>query len=59
MGPRTGLDGCGEFRLNWDSIPGPYGPQQDATAVLLSRATAERGLSSILRTGLFIMNYKF
>jgi hypothetical protein len=26
MGPRTGLDRCGKFRLHRDSIPGPCSP---------------------------------
>jgi hypothetical protein len=24
VGPRAGLDGCGKFRPNWDSILGPF-----------------------------------
>jgi len=26
VGPRAGLDGCGNSRLHRDSIPGPYSP---------------------------------
>jgi hypothetical protein len=26
VGPWAGLDGCGKFRHQWDSIPGPSSP---------------------------------
>jgi hypothetical protein len=41
MGPRAGLDGCGKYRLQRDSIPGPSIPQRVAIPTVLFQPTPD------------------
>jgi hypothetical protein len=63
MGPRTGPDGCGKSRSDWDSIPGPSSTRV-AILTALSRPTTScctgilRSLSVWKSSFLLISQYK-
>jgi len=57
VGPKVGLDGCGKFPLNRDSIPGPFSPYQVAIPTELSRPVFGLNLRLILAS-CFILYHK-